>query len=57
MAGNALSNIYIHNWIRMDPLLIPFAKPLQVSLVETGLWQRIPDEPFFGGGVTDLGIF
>jgi hypothetical protein len=34
----------------MDPLLIPFAKPLQVSLVETGLWQRIPDEPFFGGG-------
>ena len=31
MAGNALSNIYIHNWIRMDPLLIPFAKPLQVS--------------------------
>merc|ERR1712223_927010 len=27
--GNGLANIYIHNWIRMDPLLIPFTKPLQ----------------------------
>ena len=29
MIGNGLANIYIHNWIRMDPLLIPFTKPLQ----------------------------
>lgn len=29
MVGNGLANIYIHNWIRMDPLLIPFTKPLQ----------------------------
>ena len=29
MVGNGLANIYIHNWIRMDPLLIPFSKPLQ----------------------------
>ncbi|TRY68445.1 hypothetical protein TCAL_06832 [Tigriopus californicus] len=29
MMGNSLANIYIHNWIRMDPLLIQFAKPLQ----------------------------
>ncbi len=29
MIGNGLANIYIHNWIRMDPLLIPFSKPLQ----------------------------
>eukprot|EP00095_Tigriopus_kingsejongensis_P008429 maker-scaffold1302_size49677-snap-gene-0.18 protein:Tk08429 transcript:maker-scaffold1302_size49677-snap-gene-0.18-mRNA-1 annotation:"hypothetical protein DAPPUDRAFT_43071" len=29
MLGNSLANIYIHNWIRMDPLLIQYAKPLQ----------------------------
>ena len=29
MIGNGLANIYIHNWIKMDPLLIPFTKPLQ----------------------------
>ncbi len=29
MVGNGLANIYIHNWIRMDPMLIPFSKPLQ----------------------------
>jgi len=29
MIGNGLANIYIHNWIRMDPLLEPWTKPLQ----------------------------
>ena len=34
MIGNGLANIYIHNWIRMDPLRgrdpsNPFTKPLQ----------------------------
>merc|ERR1719347_1269939 len=29
LVGNGLSNIYIHNWIRMDPLLLPWSKPLQ----------------------------
>ena len=29
MLGNGLANIYIHNWIRMDPLLIANKKPLQ----------------------------
>jgi len=29
LIGNGLANIYIHNWIRMDPLLLPWAKPLQ----------------------------
>ena len=29
MLGNGLANIYIHNWIRMDPLLIKDKKPLQ----------------------------
>jgi len=29
LVGNGLANIYIHNWIRMDPLLLPWAKPLQ----------------------------
>jgi len=29
LIGNGLSNIYIHNWIRMDPLLLPWSKPLQ----------------------------
>ena len=29
MVGNGLANIYIHNWIRMDPLLIASQKPLQ----------------------------
>jgi len=29
LIGNGLANIYIHNWIRMDPLLLPWTKPLQ----------------------------
>merc|ERR1719270_183533 len=29
MIGNGLANIYIHNWIRMDPLLKPGTKPRQ----------------------------
>jgi len=29
LLGNGLANIYIHNWIRMDPLLVPWEKPLQ----------------------------
>jgi len=29
LLGNGLANIYIHNWIRMDPLLVPWDKPLQ----------------------------
>jgi len=29
LVGNGLANIYIHNWIRMDPLLLPWTKPLQ----------------------------
>lgn len=29
LVGNGLANIYIHNWIRMDPLLLPWSKPLQ----------------------------
>ena len=29
MLGNGLANIYIHNWIRMDPLLIQGQRPLQ----------------------------
>ena len=29
MVGNGLANIYIHNWIRMDPLLDPSTRPRQ----------------------------
>ena len=54
MAGNALSNIYIHNWIRMDPLLIPFAKPLQH--VSTLIRQLFFDIVFVSENVTLLAI-
>lgn len=29
LIGNGLANIYIHNWIRMDPLLLKWSKPMQ----------------------------
>jgi hypothetical protein len=50
MVGNALANIYIHNWIRMDPLLIPFSKPLQhvSTLVRRIIAQNLTAMPLFG---------
>lgn len=52
MVGNGLANIYIHNWIRMDPLLIPFTKPLQH--VSTLVRQLVFDLIFVVENVTLL---
>ena len=43
MLGNGLANIYIHNWIRMDPLLIKDRKPLQhvATLVRQGCFDLV----------------
>ena len=54
MMGNGLANIYIHNWIRMDPLLIPFTKPLQH--VSTLVRQLLFDLIFVAENVTLLVI-
>ncbi|XP_040571622.1 uncharacterized protein [Lepeophtheirus salmonis] len=54
MIGNGLANIYIHNWIRMDPLLIPFTKPLQH--VSTFIRQLIFDIIFVSENVVLLVI-
>lgn len=54
MIGNGLANIYIHNWIRMDPLLIPNKKPLQH--VSTLVRQFIFDTIFVVENVTLLVI-
>merc|ERR1719412_2118772 len=52
--GNALANIYIHNWIKMDPLLIPFTKPLQH--VSTLIRQLVFDLVFVTENITLLTI-
>ena len=52
--GNGLANIYIHNWIRMDPLLIPFKKPLQH--VSTLCRQLMFDLVFISENIILLGI-
>merc|ERR1719411_675158 len=54
MIGNGLANIYIHNWIRMDPLLIPFTKPLQH--VSTLCRQLMFDLVFISENIILLGI-
>lgn len=54
MVGNGLANIYIHNWIRMDPLLIPFSKPLQH--VSTLMRQLVFDLVFAAENVILLAI-
>ena len=54
MIGNGLANIYIHNWIRMDPLLIQNAKPLQH--VSTLCRQLVFDLIFIAENVTLLCI-
>ncbi len=54
MLGNGLANIYIHNWIRMDPLLVPFSKPLQH--VSTLVRQLLFDLIFVAENVTLLTI-
>jgi len=45
MIGNGLANVYIHNWIRMDPLLKPGTKPRQH--VSTLVRQVVFDLVFF----------
>ncbi len=52
--GNAMANIYIHNWIRMDPLLIQFSKPLQH--VSTLMRQLVFDLVFMSENVILLWI-
>ena len=52
--GNGLANIYIHNWIKMDPLLIPFSKPLQH--VSTLIRQLVFDLVFISENIILLGI-
>ena len=54
IVGNGLANIYIHNWIRMDPLLIPFKKPLQH--VSTLCRQLMFDLVFISENIILLGI-
>jgi hypothetical protein len=54
MIGNGLANIYIHNWIRMDPLLIPHSKPLQH--VSTLMRQLVFDLVFVVENVVLLSI-
>ena len=54
MIGNGLANIYIHNWIKMDPLLIPFTKPLQH--VSTLCRQLVFDLVFIVENITLLTI-
>lgn len=54
MIGNGLANIYIHNWIRMDPLLIQYAKPLQH--VSTLMRQLVFDIIFALENITLLTI-
>ena len=52
--GNGLANIYIHNWIRMDPLLISFSKPLQH--VSTLCRQLVFDSIFISENIILLAI-
>ncbi|XP_023333011.1 uncharacterized protein LOC111704873 [Eurytemora carolleeae] len=54
LIGNGLANIYIHNWIRMDPLLLPWAKPLQH--VSTLVRQFLFDLIFIAENVVLLSI-
>jgi len=54
LVGNGLANIYIHNWIRMDPLLLPWAKPLQH--VSTLVRQFLFDMIFIAENCVLLGI-
>ena len=50
MVGNGLANIYIHNWIRMDPLLDPNTRPRQH--VSTMLRQLAFDSVFVIENIT-----
>ena len=47
--GNGLANIYIHNWIRMDPLLIPnqACGPYPAAIVNKQLSFFIKNNSFF----------